>query len=271
MNDAAHKAADSMEGMENMPVLLGYNGNRSYACSVAFLVLVVGFAALNAKGYAEYVVMDQPFLIATGWKTLSAHLAVCAVSVVLYWTIARQSMDILPKCFILSGSNAEDFLYSKICRIDVLRDFRGQAHLVFLKAEGMKIALGIGALSRMDDMSESLVSAVKNANPWVVVQYKTRPRLILTCTCGVVLGLLTFFYLWITVGLAPHIAPLLPVFPALLLFGLELVLIGALQWTLSGYRLSSVYLVMSGQILLLQMVYLFLTLFVQHVTGGSCC
>ncbi len=271
MSDTEYDTTKATEEMENIPVLLGYNGSGAHAFSVAFFILVAGLAALNARPYAQFVLLEQPFVPFAGWKIILGHLAVCAGAIISYWFISRQSMDILPKCFTASGSNSADFLYSRIRSIDVLRDFRGRVHLVFLKAEGMKVALGLGALNRMDEMSDSLVGAVQLANPSVTVQHKTRPRLILTVACGVSLGLLTQYYLWITVGFAPHTAPLLPIFPAVFLFCLELGLVGILQWTLAGYRISTPYIIMSAQVLLSQVVYLFLTLFVQHTTGGRCC
>ena len=91
----------------------------------------------------------------------------------------------------------------------------------------------------MDTLSEIFISAVLKVNPSVSVKPKTRPSLIVTGSCCLMTVLVTYYYLWISVGLTGNTLPLLPLTPVYLLVGLELVSVALLGWTLTGYRVSS--------------------------------
>ncbi len=259
-----------MEGMENIPIVLGFNGSRSCARAVALIILVAGILVLNGDSYARFVIMEQPFVFVAGWKTVLGYFGVGALSGLSYWWIVRQSMDVFPGGFSLSGANSEAFAFDKIYNINVVRDLRGRVHMVALKAERVKVWLLVGGFDGMDALSETLVHAVKEVNPWVSVCQKKRPHLILTGMCCFVSVLLGFYYLWIAVRLPSHVAPLLPLFPAFLLVCAQTAFMVVFQWSLAGYGMAFIFLMLPVQLVIFQMSILVIALIAPQALGGGC-
>lgn len=232
VSGAPAPAAESRD----VPVMMGFNASRTHAAALALSLFFSMLLFFFGEAYARSVVCDEPLLSAMGWRSFQACLLACGVSGTVYWLFLRMTVTLLPGQVYTPGCLLPHEL-AGVRRIEILRNCKGRPHLVALTKETKAPDIMLGGFSRMDDLAGALTAAVKRANPYVVIQERTGPQLILIAVFGLTAFLLTCYYFWIAVRLAPHTAPLLPLLPVVPLFALELLCIGLLHWTLAGFRI----------------------------------
>jgi hypothetical protein len=270
MDDALHDAADPMEGMENIPVALSFNVSRSYSASWVALCCLVFFSFINGLPYARFAVSGIPFIEALGGKGILGNgILLIAASCAFSFVAVRRTVTLFPDfvAFPWSGAQGNSPL-SGIRQIRIVKDWRGEIDYVEVSTGGKKGFVVFG-LQNMEAFTETLVNAAVAANPSVDVQHNRRPGMV-AIACGCIISILVpFHYLWTAGAGMSHALPLLPLWPALLMMGIETACMGTCLVRLSG-RLRVSYVCLFGLMLQYQAVLIW-NIFFTGFGLSDCC
>jgi hypothetical protein len=270
MADISEDAADPMEGMDNIPVALSFNLSRSYSAGLVALCLLVFFSFINGLPYARFAVSGIPFTEALGGKGLLGNgllliVALCAFSFVS----VRRTVTLFPEfvAFPWSGAQGNSPL-SGIRQIRIVRDWRGEIDHVEVSTGGKKGFVVFG-LQNMEAFTETFVGAVVAVNPGVDVRHGRRLGMV-AIVCGCIISILVpFQYLWTAGAGMSQALPLLPLWPVLIMMGVEAACMGVCLARLSG-RLRLFYVCFFGLMLQYQAVLIW-NIFFTGFGLGDCC